>query len=635
MCARHLMERSTAINVAHNKKMTELSTALLDAGKAGTLFTVDEVGNLMQTDRPYAQLVRSTLSGGAKLTVQPVFTADMSLGEYAESNWHQLTEAQTTWSDLGGSLARSSHMDEVFDNLISSGADNNDDEKADKRARVGSLMARMILNRIQAEQCWDALAPSTSNDYTIVEAALAAPITSSSIYDYVLQEPATPDSRRAAQARFGNSPTTSMKPKAAIAAKKYVGVLAAPDAPGGRASRFITEIAAIGDVATTLTVDPGSEITVIDTDFLASLGEAVAQPAHSVAPTQIAGWNNTADGELHSAWLVAVRPQWCDEPRWVLMYAARIAGFVLGTIIWGIDAAEQVGTVVTMSRLAPPRCTAPQCEAPLAPPTSEASESARVAIMAPDPSAPGLDGQCTAGEVISTIEATKFTVARAVDIALAKVDACVALAERPDLQNKVKSVMLKVSWRSKHAPPPDTVEPPIVGHVLRTRLIDGAEPFGRARDRRYTAEQTAAIEQQANEWVHLGIFDEVNDDSVSVTSAPLLVAKYDDNRVKVGIRFCGDYRRVNKSVRPDYKNPPLIKAICATRLRAQRPTPELASFPRAARFAAIHIDVMPMPLSAAGNTCALMIVDRTTGAARAVPMKTKSTADIVKGYQRE
>jgi hypothetical protein len=75
--------------------------------------------------------------------------------------------------------------------------------------------------------------------------------------------------------------------------------------------------------------------------------------------------------------------------------------------------------------------------------------------------------------------------------------------------------------------------------------------------------------------------------------------------------------------------------ICATRLRAQRPTPELASFPRAARFAAIHIDVMPMPLSAAGNTCALMIVDRTTGAARAVPMKTKSTADIVKGYQRE
>jgi hypothetical protein len=424
MCARHLMERSTAINVAHNKKMTELSTALLDAGKAGTLFTVDEVGNLMQTDRPYAQLVRSTLSGGAKLTVQPVFTADMSLGEYAESNWHQLTEAQTTWSDLGGSLARSSHMDEVFDNLISSGADNNDDEKADKRARVGSLMARMILNRIQAEQCWDALAPSTSNDYTIVEAALAAPITSSSIYDYVLQEPATPDSRRAAQARFGNSPTTSMKPKAAIAAKKYVGVLAAPDAPGGRASRFITEIAAIGDVATTLTVDPGSEITVIDTDFLASLGEAVAQPAHSVAPTQIAGWNNTADGELHSAWLVAVRPQWCDEPRWVLMYAARIAGFVLGTIIWGIDAAEQVGTVVTMSRLAPPRCTAPQCEAPLAPPTSEASESARVAIMAPDPSAPGLDGQCTAGEVISTIEASKFTVARAVDIALAKVDAC-------------------------------------------------------------------------------------------------------------------------------------------------------------------------------------------------------------------
>lgn len=75
--------------------------------------------------------------------------------------------------------------------------------------------------------------------------------------------------------------------------------------------------------------------------------------------------------------------------------------------------------------------------------------------------------------------------------------------------------------------------------------------------------------------------------------------------------------------------------ICQTRLRAQRPTPELAAFPQKARFAAVHIDVMPMPLSAAGNTCALMIVDRTTGAARAVPMKTKSTTDIVNAYQSE
>jgi hypothetical protein len=145
-----------------------------------------------------------------------------------------------------------------------------------------------------------------------------------------------------------------MKPKAAIAAKKYVGVLAAPDAPGGRASRFITEIDAIGDVATTLTVDPGSEITVIDTDFLASLGEAVAQPAHSVAPTQIAGWNNTADGELHSA---------CRRCSSAVVRRAAMGSDVCRShrrlrarLIWGIDAAEQVGTVVTMSRLAPPRC---------------------------------------------------------------------------------------------------------------------------------------------------------------------------------------------------------------------------------------------------------------------------------------
>jgi hypothetical protein len=96
-------------------------------------------------------------------------------------------------------------------------------------------------------------------------------------------------------------------------------------------SRFISEAAAIGDAAATIIVDPGSEITVIDSDFLATLGDGVAQPALSVAPMQIAGWNNVPDGELHNAWLVAVRPQYCEEPHWVRMYEARIADCVPGS----------------------------------------------------------------------------------------------------------------------------------------------------------------------------------------------------------------------------------------------------------------------------------------------------------------
>jgi hypothetical protein len=48
----------------------------------------------------------------------------------------------------------------------------------------------------------------------------------------------------------------------------------------------------------------------------------------------------------------------------------------------------------------------------------------------------------------------------------------------------------------------------------------------------------------------------------------------------------------------------------------------------------VHIDVMPMPRSDAGNSCALMIIDRTTGAARAVPMKTKTSAEILEVYER-
>jgi hypothetical protein len=119
--------------------------------------------------------------------------------------------------------------------------------------------------------------------------------------------------------------------------------------------------------------------------------------------------------------------------------------------------------------------------------------------------------------------------------------------------------MEMVSWRSRAAPPPSTMEPPIKGHIMRTRLIEGATPPGRARDRRYTPEQAAAIKQQSDVWQQQGVFHKVTDDSVSVTSALLIVPKYNDERVQVGYRMCGDYRRVNKCVLPDIKFPPRIE----------------------------------------------------------------------------
>jgi hypothetical protein len=46
------------------------------------------------------------------------------------------------------------------------------------------------------------------------------------------------------------------------------------------------------DTTTTLTVDPDSEITVIDQELLSTLSENVARPAQSVTPV---AWNDTPD----------------------------------------------------------------------------------------------------------------------------------------------------------------------------------------------------------------------------------------------------------------------------------------------------------------------------------------------------
>lgn len=72
-----------------------------------------------------------------------------------------------------------------------------------------------------------------------------------------------------------------------------------------------------------------------------------------------------------------------------------------------------------MSKSAPALCSAPPSDerATVAPAAPDA-ELPRIAVMAPDPSAPGLDGQCYAGELVGPAEQKMYTAACALDVAL-------------------------------------------------------------------------------------------------------------------------------------------------------------------------------------------------------------------------
>jgi hypothetical protein len=243
------------------------------------------------------------------------------------------------------------------------------------------------------------------------------------------------------------------------------------------------------------------------------------------------------------------------------MYSAHIDGVVPDRIIWGKDAAEQVGTTITLSRAAPPSCTSPPTVtlATAAPTAPTGGELARVAIVAPDPGAPGLDGQCTAGEVISDAEAAAFKYDHASEIMHEQIEWLRVLEHAPALKDHLHAKIDIGRWSSKFAPKAIPIEPAVLGHKMQTRVFDGARPTLKAKDRRYNIEQSEAIKKQTKQWLDQGVFIEVKDDSVSITSAPLIVPKYDDLRNKNGLRMCGDYRSVNKFVVPDIKPPPRIE----------------------------------------------------------------------------
>lgn len=374
---------------------------------------------------------------------------------------------------------------------------------------------------------------------------------------------------KAARAKFKN--TTPTKKKPTTVEQQYVGVL---DAPTHANHSLIRQRMHIGDTGIEATIDPGATITLIDTALVSSLNANVARRAHHIAPTRIAAWNGTVSSDAHDAWLVAVRPIWCNEPHWVTMYAAPIGANAPGPIIWGVDAAASCGgMVLTITPSGAAHCeqvidstqppSAPTTNVAVAPPTSAAKPDAPVvAVVFPDPSRPGIDGTCSAREVVDPAEAAAFDKREAIEVAFEHVDSCAALQDRPDLQERLQQVMRQAKWHSKRAPPPAAVEPAIKGHVMRTRLQPGSVPEFRARVSRMSAQQRQQVSKQTAQWLKDGTWYEVTDDSVHCTSPLLVVNKFDDQHNVSGYRVCGDFREANKHVVADITLPPRIEDVC-------------------------------------------------------------------------
>jgi hypothetical protein len=450
-----------------------------------------------------------------------------------QDNKALLIEARDSFIDLAVEVSSTQLATSSFNKIATAAADN----KPQALKTYLETVATLMHDRMQQARWIAALERGEKNDARAVKKLIDLQMKDGkALYDICEADTEIGDLRFA----------SSVNPKAAPAAKKYIGVLSSTDGPSGRPSRCISDTASIGDTTTTLTVDPGSEITVIDQELLSTLSENVARPAQSVTPVQFAAWNGTPDGELHNAYHVAIRPRWCDEPRDVRGAPQR-------------DHAGQDHLGQGRGRAMRPRHHyEPLGSGGLLCAARRRARAARVGGARRHAAARRRDGARPehTWPRRPMLRRRGGEPRRAADVhceerALAKVDQCVALADHPALQDKIKTAMRAVYWRSKHAPKPDKLEPPISGVMLRTRLIPGAYPNSRAKERRRTAAQIAAIDAQTEEWLAHGVFEAVNDDSVSTTSAVLVVDKFDEQHVKSGERVCGDYRDVNRIVMRD------------------------------------------------------------------------------------
>lgn len=486
---------------------------------------------LSLTDRPWAALLRHRLSVSGLLTNVETVTPGGALTTYVRDNKTALAEQRDTTMDIAAEASAAPIAVEAFQACLSA----TEAERATACLVYARTLGQLMHDRVQHERWINALETGVKNDARSVAKFIALPSNDGvPMYDKV-----EADETEIGQLLFA----APMKPKA-DAAKKYVGSLSSASQ-----LELISETAAIGDTTTSITIDPGSSITVIDARFFASLDESVAQLAPTIEPTPFAAWNGTSDEIPHQACRVAIRPSWSSDPHWVNMHIADLPDSHPDPIIWGRDAAKLFGLNLSITE------SGTVCSDPCS--DGAGKPLPRVAVVAPDPTKPGLEGQVSAGEVASEAEEKTYIYVDAREVARNTIENIAALHARPDLKMKIWSVAQHNLWRSRLAPPPATIEPVIKGYELHSQLVPGAIMPGVAKDRRRTAQQTLEIQNQANQWIAMGIVLPVYG-PVQVSSPVLTVAKYDSDHVFSGWRVCGDFRRPNKLVVNSSYLPPRI-----------------------------------------------------------------------------
>lgn len=289
--------------IALHRKMLECLQFMNRAAAADQLFAFsdDTKRYLSDTERPWAELFREHLSPNCLNVIVETPTPGMTVSEYVATNRTALHDLRAQWTNV--------MEDDVQRNLADITAITGDLLSEQQLTRICALFVTRqasVYDRLQQMRWIQHIDPAKNEEYT--NALIALDVNASEVPFY---EAAAADAN-ATRAQFKNAP--QLKKKSAPAAQQYVGVL---DAHSCANHSLIRQHMRIGDTDIEATIDPGAAITLIDTAVVSSLNDNVARRAHHIAPTRIAAWNGTVSDDEHAAWLVAVRPIWCNEPHWV------------------------------------------------------------------------------------------------------------------------------------------------------------------------------------------------------------------------------------------------------------------------------------------------------------------------------
>jgi hypothetical protein len=293
----------------------------------------------------------------------------------------------------------------------------------------------------------------------------------------------------------------------------------------------------IGDAWASQLVDTAATPNVASRAFLDSLPpDAVRAPSQARAQTIALGWDGAPTSPLEAGWWVRACVPWApnDEPRWFSFHASESmqAPCIFGMqALRSLGATLRIGSTAALDAAEPLRTTAtpqPQIAAMLVAPTATA------------PPAP----------------------LTALDVALRKVDEIVVLAGWPDLKERLRVAVRSVTWASKVVVQTgEAYPPPIKGAMLVTHIKPGMTPEFKAKIRNLNRFQLAAIAKQLPGMMHNGAWDIVEGDEAQCTSPLMAAPRYNEERVLVSYRICGDWRVANKFVLPDHELTPSIRDL--------------------------------------------------------------------------